>query len=141
MKNRLTILLACLLLVMLAPVMSAPVVAAEPSYTDWIVTGDEVKEDETITLYRKVLVKSGGSLTLRNVTLTLDNPIMEEYGIIAEPGSSLAIYSSTLGRPTHLEGGFSIQVENASFVMKDSVLEGASHWCPPEFKDWGISGV
>jgi len=81
---------------MLAPVMSAPIVVAQPSYTDWIVTGDEVWEDETITLDGNLRVRNGGSLTLRNVTLVINNSYAGQYGIWAEPGSSLAIYSSTL---------------------------------------------
>jgi len=112
------------------------------TYKDVVVTGDEVWQDETITLYKQVIVKSGASLTLSNVTLTFDSPTDEECSIIAEPGSSLAIYNSTLSRPLYSElGGFHIQVENASFVMKDSVLDGVSHYCDPVYKEWGIRGV
>lgn len=115
---------------------------ASTIYKDRIVTGDEVWQDETITTYKMITVKSGASLTLRNVTLTFESPIDEECSIIAEPGSSLAIYSSTLSRPKYSElDGFHIHVENASFVMKDSVLDGASHDCPPVYKEWGWRGA
>jgi parallel beta-helix repeat protein len=137
MKSRLAILSVCFLLVMLAPVMIAPAAMAEYSYTDWIVTGDEVRENETITAYKMITVKSGASLTLRNVTLTFDSPTDEGCGIIAEPGSSLAIYNSTLSRPQYSElGGFYIYVDSASFVMKDSVLDGASHFSKLIQKEW-----
>lgn len=112
------------------------------TYIDRIVTDDEVWQDETITDYKMITVKSGASLTLRNVTLTFDSPTDEECGIVAEPGSSLAIYDSTLSRPQYSElGGFHIHVENANFVMKDSVLDGASHDCPPVYEEWGWVGV
>jgi len=105
--------------------------------TDRTVTGDEVWQDETITLDGKVIVESGASLTMRNVNLTFDNPTDEGCGIIAEPGSSLAIYNSTLSRPQYSElGGFYIYVENASFVLKDSVLDGASHFGIQIHKEW-----
>lgn len=111
---------------------------ASDTYLDKIVTGDEVWQDETITAYKMVTVKSGASLTLRNVTLIFESSVDEECSIVAEPGSSLAIYNSTLTRPLYQElGGFYIEVEGASFVMEDSILDGLGLEGGPWDREWG----
>jgi len=111
---------------------------ASDTHVDKIVTGDEVWQDETITAYKMVTVKSGASLTLRNVILTFESPTDEECGIVAEPGSSLAIYNSTLSRPLYQDlGGFHIEVEDAGFIMEDSILDGLGLEGGPWEREWG----
>ncbi len=102
------------------------IVLAQPAQGDWIITGAEVVENEIITLNGNLIVKNGGMLTLRNVTLTIDNSYTGQYGISAEPGSSISIYNSILSS-SNLEYKFSFDVENAVFVMMDSELHGGGY--------------
>jgi hypothetical protein len=63
---------------------------AQPSEGDWIVTGVEVVENETIELNGNLTVKVRGSLTLKNVTLRLNVDQNGQYGISVEEGGSRA---------------------------------------------------
>ena len=109
---------------MLAPVMNAPAVVAELPQTDWIITDDEVAENQNITLDGSLIVKGGGSLTLRNVTLTMDCQYDQQHGISVEDGGSLFIYDSKIV-PVDSALGFSFTLYNANFTMKNSELHGA----------------
>jgi len=97
-----------------------------PAEGDWIITGEEMVENETVSLNGNLIVKDGGSLTLRNVTLIINNTYEGQYRISADPGSCLAILDSKI-HPSNLEYGFYILVQDASFEMKDSEVRGLGY--------------
>ena len=107
-------------------IILAQLTLAQPAQGDWIITGEEVVENEIITLNGDLIVKNGGRLTLRNVTLTIDNSYTGQYGISAEPGSSISIYDSSLSS-SNLEYKFTFEVEDAVFVMMNSGLRGGGY--------------
>ena len=117
------IILASLLLLILLSMTNIPVVIAEASTGDWIVTDEELVENKTITLDGNLIVKDGGSLTLRNVTLRINSKYDEQYGISVEPEGSLFIYNSNIA-PTDPAHSFSFTVDRANFAMKNSELRG-----------------
>jgi len=82
-------------------------------------------ENRTITLDGNLLVMRGSSLTLRGVTLIFRSSHIGQYGISAEPGSSLFIYNSTI-IPTDERYGPTLTVTDAKFVMKKSRLQGST---------------
>jgi hypothetical protein len=94
-----------------------------PTNGDWIITGEEILENQTITLNGNLIVENGGSLALTNINLIINNTYKGQYLIEAKPGSSLAIYNSEI-HPCNLEYGFRIIVENASFELVCSDLRG-----------------
>ena len=98
-------------------------IRAQPAQGNWVVTGTQVVENTSINLDGNLTIKSGGSLTLMNVTLTLNPQDSGQSGILAEEGSSFFIYNSCITSATSFRFFFS--VVNATFVMKDSELEGA----------------
>jgi len=116
-----TIAILCIVLVF----STVSLVNSQPAQGDWIVVGEEVVENRTITLDGSLFVKSGSSLTLRGVTLMFSSSYMGQYGISAEPGSSLFIYNSTI-IPTDERYGPVLTVTDAKFVMKNSRLQGST---------------
>jgi parallel beta-helix repeat protein len=90
---------------------------------DWIVTGDEAVEDCTIILDGNLLVRSGGSLTLTNVTLMMEQGSQGLYQIFAEAGSSLVISNCTIA-PVLTSERFAFIVEDAHFILENSRLAG-----------------
>lgn len=120
---RLIIILACLLVVTLLTTPGTPTAAAPPLEGDWIVTGDEVVENKTITLDGNLIVRNRGSLTLRNVTLTINNSYAGQYRISAEPGGSMFVLGSNI-TAADLEHKFSFVVKKATFAMRNSELRG-----------------
>jgi len=90
---------------------------------DWTVTDVQVVENQAITLTGDLVVKDGGSLTLRGVTLQVG----KEHGIRLETGRSLFIYDDSHILATDLESSFPyFTVEGTAFELIDSRLEG----CP-----------
>jgi len=98
-----------------------------PPQVDWIVTGSEVVENKSIPLNGNLIVKEEGSLTLRNVTLTIHNEFAGQYGISVESGGSLFICNSKI-TASDLKKGFPFLVKGSHFVIKNSELHGAG-WC------------
>ena len=94
--------------------------AQPPPSGDWVVSGTEVVENQVINLNGNLTVAPSGNLTLRNVTLTLNPQYNGQHGILAEPGSSLTIYDTTISSATSSRLFFS--VVNATFVLKNSSL-------------------
>ncbi len=62
-----------------------------PSSGDWEISDTTVIENEAIDLRGDLIVKNGGNLELRNVTLTLKCTRSGEFGVWIEPGGSLTI--------------------------------------------------
>ena len=58
-----------LLLVLL--VVASPALSQPSPGGDWVVTSSESVKDQAVTLDGNLIVQSGGSLTLTNVTLTM----------------------------------------------------------------------
>jgi len=100
--------------------------SAKKSLSDWIVTGQEVVENDSIVVDGNLIVKAGGSLILRNVTLRMNVHQDGEYRIAAEPGASLSIYDCDIASvdPAYR---FLFIVDGAKFVVKDSELRGIGH--------------
>jgi parallel beta-helix repeat protein len=113
---------------------------AQPTQGDWIVTGEETVENEVITLNGNLIVKDGGKLTLRNVTLIVDNSYTGQYGISAEPGSSILIYDSSLSS-SNFAYKFAFDVEDAVFVMENSELRGIGYASSALEGTFGISAL
>jgi parallel beta-helix repeat protein len=92
---------------------------------DWIVTGTEVVRDAAIFMRANIIVEMGGSLTLQEVALTMDCSYEGEYGIFANPGSSLGIYDSVIG-PSDQEDTFALRVDSAQLVLKNNEIRGVA---------------
>lgn len=116
-------LLTVVLLSLILAFSCVTAVYAQQTQGDWVITGEVVTENKTIALDGNLIVKSGGSLTLRNVTLIVNCRYMGRYQISAESGSSLYIDNSTImASDERYAPAFSIT--GAKFVMKDSELRG-----------------
>jgi len=95
---------------------------SQPTSGDWVVTGEEVVENKTVTLEGNLIVKSGGNLTLRSVNLSVKSSYIGQYQISAEQNSSIYIYDSTI-MPTDERYGPSFRVEGAKLVLKGNTLQ------------------
>jgi parallel beta-helix repeat protein len=111
-------------------VTKTPTATAQPAQgdwlvtgEDWIVTGEEVVENENIVLDGNLIVESGGSLTLRNITLRINVQYDGQYGISVEPRGTLFIYASNI--KSNSDYRFAFIVRGANFIMKNSELNGA----------------
>ena len=104
---------------------------------DWVVTGSEVVENQTILLNGNLEVEDGGDLTLRGVTLTMNNSYDGEYGILVKSGGVIAIESETVITAAFDSAHFTFVVEEgAQFSMKDSELHRCGWGEPyPEYDD------
>lgn len=97
---------------------------------DLIVNDVKVIENQKMTIEGSIVVKDGGNLTFKNSTVIIKNSFDGEYGIFAEPGSSLAIYNSDL-KPISLESRFTINIKDAKFVMMNTHLSGVGYGHKP----------
>jgi parallel beta-helix repeat protein len=89
----------------------------------WTVSDVQLVENETITLTDDLVVKDGGSLTLRGVTLRLS----DQCGIRVETGGSLFIYDNSHITATDPDFPFLyFTAHGKAFEMIDSKIEG----CP-----------
>lgn len=98
----------------------------EHRHGDWIVTGPESVGSVTIYLDGNLFIRPTGSLTLTHVTLLMGQNSPGMYQILAEPGSSVVISDSTIA-PLQTDRCFAFVVQGASFVLKNSRLEGMMH--------------
>ena len=67
-----------------------------PSKGDWIVIGDEEVQNQNIVLNGNIIVKKGGSLTMREVDTEIASSGDNPYGISVEPEGSLSIHNSRI---------------------------------------------
>lgn len=102
-------------------------VDAQPTQGDWVVTSKTMVQNESIVLNGNLTVESGGNLTLRGVTLSLNVQRDGEYGIFVEAGGSLYIYDSTIASANQ-QLRFAFFVNGTRFVMEESSLQDAG-WC------------
>ena len=112
----------------MSPILSFSV-SAQPSSGNWVVTGSQTVQNESITLNGNLTVDSGGSLTLQNVALTVSAHFDGQYGISVLPGGSLYIYDSNITSSSP-NFRFAFVADGTNFVMKKSSLEGVG-WCVP----------
>ena len=113
------IMVACIVIVGLL-LANAPTATAQPAQGDWTITGEEVVENENIVLDGNLIVKSGGSLTLRNTTLRMNVQYDGQYGISVECEGSLFIYDSNM--ISNSEYGFTFHADSSNLVIKNSEL-------------------
>ena len=83
-RNLCGILSSCLPLILAFFLLSLP--AKTTLAQDWVVTGTQVVENDTIALNGNLIVENGGDLTLRAVTITMNNSYNREYGIRVKSG-------------------------------------------------------
>lgn len=83
----------------------------------WEVDGTEEYADVTIVLNGTLVVKSGGSLTLLNVTLNVS-----EGNIIVEEGGSLVLNNSTIRIACYYDGEHSVDVWGVLNVTNGSSI-------------------
>ena len=101
-----------------------PISASElPATGDWVITGEKILENEAVTLNGNLIVENGGSLTLRNVELTMNCSYRGEYGIFSRPGSSLSIYDSVIV-PSDEKITFGFRVDGVRLVLKNNEIRG-----------------
>jgi parallel beta-helix repeat protein len=96
------------------------------------ITGEETWEHQTLTLDAEIAIQEGGSLTLRDVTLTLGSETYPAL-IAVKPGGSLYIYESRMAETERGYGGRFVVEEGATLVMQDSDLRGI-------YYDWWNGG-
>ena len=97
---------------------------------DWVVTGTQVAENDTIVLNGDLIIENGGNLTLRGVTLTMNNNYNGEYGIRIKSGGAITIEEGTVITAASDSARFSFAVESgAGFLMKNSELSRCG-WGP-----------
>ena len=111
----------CIIVVFSLFLLSLP---AKTSFAeDWVVTGSEVVENQTILLNGNLEVEDGGDLTLRGVTLTMNNSYDGEYGILVKSGGAITIEERTVITAASDSARFSFAVESAAgFLMRNSEL-------------------
>jgi parallel beta-helix repeat protein len=99
----------------------------------WVIRNETSIENQTITVENTLIVDSGGSLTLSNVTLLIGGGV-DGGGITVRPGGALYIYNSII-TPTEAGGGYLFQVQAGStLVLKESTVQGVGYsWGT----DWG----
>jgi parallel beta-helix repeat protein len=94
---------------------------SQPISGDWVVAGNEVVQNSTITLNGNLIIKSGGNLSLDNVTLLVNSGFVSQYKILAEPNSILSIYNSKISS-TNPRYGPVFSLTGTNLVMKGNLL-------------------
>ena len=117
------------LFTVLALVSFTSLVHAQPLEGNWVVTGVEVVESKMVLLNGNLIIRAGGSLTLKNVTLRMNVEQNGQYGISVEEGGSMFIYNCSISSTT--KNKFSFVAKGSSFVMKNTELDGVG-WCPTQ---------
>ncbi len=104
-----------------------------PSRPLWVIRNETSIENQTVTVENALIVDSGGSLSLNNVTLLMEGGA-DHGGITIRPGGALYITNSTI-RSGEAGGGYLFQAQSGSIlVIKKSTVQGAGFsWG----SDWG----
>jgi len=90
---------------------------------DWVVADSQVVENQSILLNGNLLVGSGGSLTLRGVTLTINNSHNGEYGIWVKSEGAITIEAGSVITAASDLARLRFTVDQkANFVMRNSEL-------------------
>ncbi len=99
-----------------------------PPEGDWIISDVTTIQGQTIILNGNLIVQPGGSLTLNNVTLTLNCTFDGQYGIVINQDGSMFINNSILTSEDELHA-YNFVVNGSSFEMKNSELHNCG-WGP-----------
>jgi parallel beta-helix repeat protein len=97
--------------------------AVQHRWGDWVVTSTETVENTAIFMHGNIIVENGGSLTLREVELSMDCSFPGEYGIFANPGSSLSTHDGVI-RSANQKDTFAFRVNSAQLVLKNNEIRG-----------------
>ena len=130
--------LALLLTAFLASAENDPSPAGGEVNGDWNVTDTRAYEDCTIIMNGNLMVKDGGALTFRNVTLKMNCTKNGERKIEVEDGGKLLILDKDGDRNTTIDGSKITAVDldyhylfivnkGAEFEMKNSFLSGCGY--------------
>ena len=92
-----------------------------PGPDDWVVTGEEVHEDETIILTGNLIVQSGGNLTLINCTLYMNCSCDGEWQIIVNSSGVMNVLEGSVITAYNSWYEFLFYVYG-QLVMRDSEL-------------------
>ena len=98
-----------------------------PGPDDWIVTGEEVRRDETIILTGNLIIQSGGNLTLINCTLLMNCSSDGEWQIRVERGGMMNVLEGSNITAYDPEHEFLFYVYG-SLIMHDSFLSECGYW-------------
>lgn len=123
--------LSLLALFLIITVITNPVKSAG----DWIVTGSEVVENQSRDLAGNLIVKNGGSLTLKNVTLTMQSQYDGQYRIEVEPGGELFIESGSIITASNSSHHYDFAVRGSALEIKNSEVHGAGRWIYQELNN------
>jgi parallel beta-helix repeat protein len=110
-----------ILILCISPLLYINLSFAQPTSGDWVITGNEVVQNTTITLNGNLIIKGGGNLSLNNVTLIINSGFVGQYGILAEPNSKLSIYNSKISS-TDSKYGPVFSLIGTNLVMKGNLL-------------------
>ena len=92
-----------------------------PGPDDWVVTGEEVREDEVIVLTGDLIVEPGGNLTLINCTLLMNCSSDGQYQIQVESGGIMNVLEGSNITAYNPEYEFLLYVYG-QLNMRDSFL-------------------
>jgi len=92
-----------------------------PSPGDWIVSGHEIREGETIVLYGNLIIKPGGNLTLIDCTLYMKSDRYNTWEIVVEEGGAFNVLESSEITAYDPDYEFEFYVYG-SLIMRDSEL-------------------
>ncbi|MDE1853446.1 MAG: right-handed parallel beta-helix repeat-containing protein [Thaumarchaeota archaeon] len=133
----LTIIVILLLLV--SPLLPR-IAMAQLSQGNWVVTGTQVVQNESITLNGNLTVESGGNLTLRNVNLAMNVQSNGQYGIFVEAGGALYVYRSKVTSVDQVHR-FALKAQGSEFVASGSTIENVG-WCSASYaKECPVEGA
>ncbi|MDG6983480.1 MAG: right-handed parallel beta-helix repeat-containing protein [Nitrososphaerota archaeon] len=103
------------------------IATAQPSQGNWVVTGTQVVQNESITLNGNLTVMDGGNLTLRQTTLRMNLESDGQFGIEVEPGGSLYVFGSTIVS-SNAAYRYTFTANGSALVIKNTTIENAG-WC------------
>jgi parallel beta-helix repeat protein len=110
-------------------------VNAQPVNGNWIVTGTETVENQTIILNGNLTVAEGGSLSLRNVNLIVNCQYSGQYEIVVERGGVMTIETCNIV-PSNLDFRYNFIVEGNDFILRETRLQGAGWQRPEDIINW-----
>ncbi len=116
-KNRIWFVIVLLVLVICIPSVSAD----PPVSGDWIITGSETYANTQFILQGNVAVRPGGSLTLDNVTMRMNQFTDGQYGITVDSGSTLSLLNGTIIQTNVSATRYTFSV-SGSLIMHDSMI-------------------
>lgn len=98
-----------------------------PSPGDWVVSGEEVHEDEVIVLTGNLIVQAGGNLTLINCTILMNCTHDGQWQIRVESGGIINVLEGSNITAYNPEHEFLFYVYGR-LNMRDSFLSECGYW-------------